>query len=135
PRCDRADRPLALRRGARPRDGLRRADRPDPAPRLAGPPRPTRPGRRRPPARLLRPPERDEAHRGARARVRAGPGAPPESAPPARRLTRRAPPPAAATPGRRAPRLRPRGGALVADGRVRRDRQPALADHGRDLRQ
>ena len=43
-------------------------------------------------------------------------------------------PPGAAR-GRRAPRLRPRGRALVADGRLRRDRLPALADDGRDLRQ
>ena len=50
-------------------------------------------------------------------------------------VARRAARPRSSSPGRRAPRLRPRGRALVADGRLRRDRLPALADDGRDLRQ
>ena len=56
-------------------------------------------------------------------------------APPARRLARRATRPARAARGRDPSRLRPRGRALVADGRLRRDRLAALADDGRDVRQ
>ena len=90
-RRDRPDRPLALRRGARARDRLRRADRADPAPRLADPRASRRPRSTGDPlfgcfGHL------NETKRIAElvARVRAGPRAPPGRAAAARRLARRA---------------------------------------------
>ena len=131
-----ADRPLALRRAARARIGLPRADRADPAPGLAAARDRARRRRGRAAVRLLRPPERDQAHRGARLRVRSGCA----SAGPARgscssarwrvRLDRLELP-----EGVEHRDVRARGRALVADGRLRRDRLAPLADDGRDLRE
>ena len=115
---------------------LRRPDRADPAPCVAGPERRARRRSRASPLfgcfGHLNETKRID---GARPRVHPRPRAPPRRAPPARRLASRPPRPARAARGRRAPRLRPRGRALVADGRLRRDRQPPLADDGRDLGQ
>ena len=138
----RADRPLALRRGARARaratTGRSGASR-------------TRPGRRqpssrrdvdgRPAHRLLRPPEREQADPAAARGVRAASA----SARPGARLLLVGAAAERFDLERRLERLGlggdaliredyvAGGAALVADGGLRRARQPALADDGRDV--
>ena len=112
----------------------------------------TRPGReravepadveRRPARRLLRAPEHEQADPAAARGVRAAAGAAAGRAAAARRRGRRALRPRAAGSSGSASAARrssasdyvPRGAAVVADGGVRRARQPALADDGRDVR-
>ncbi len=139
---DRPDRPLAPRRGAGARRRLRGPDLADPAPGLgacAG-----RGGAARGLAadRLLREREREQADPAAARGVRPPAPRPAGRAAAARRrrLARLRPRPAPAAPrpvrrGHRPGGVRRGGPALVADGRLRRLRQPALADDGRDLGQ
>ena len=79
-----------VRRGARPRRRLRRAGLADPASRPGRcPPSSPAAGRGQPADRLLRPPEREQAHPAAPGRVRAAPRRATRGAAPARRRARR----------------------------------------------